>query len=245
MRKWYLAISPRPALQLAWRQRGQSVQVAQHAARLPERAHQVLALRQVHAGLAADGRVHHAEQRRRDVHDRHPPVVGRGGEPGDVGHHAAADGHHAVPPGQARGRELAAQLLDRGQRLVALAVADLAPYDRTIDGDQVRDAGLRDDGDPLGTGGQHRVQLAAAPAPTHTSYERSARATGTRIMRSPWPPARRAPRPRSPRHCDHPPPRWRRRPRGTAAHAPRPAGAGFPVDRHPEGAGGPDDRLVR
>ena len=82
MRKWYLAISPSPLRH----SRGGSVLehlgVAQHGGRLPERADEVLALGQVDAGLAADGGVDHAEQRRRHVHDGDAPVVDGGGEPG-------------------------------------------------------------------------------------------------------------------------------------------------------------------
>src|SRR3712207_7155007 len=48
------------------------------------RSDQVLALGQVHAGLAADGRVDLAEQRGGHVDDRHPPVVGGRREPGRV-----------------------------------------------------------------------------------------------------------------------------------------------------------------
>ena len=51
--------------------------VAQHGARLPERADEVLALGQVDAGLAADGGVDLAEQRGRRLHDGDPPVVAR------------------------------------------------------------------------------------------------------------------------------------------------------------------------
>ena len=71
------------------------------AARLPEGADQVLALGQVDAGLAADGRVDLAEQRGGHVHDGDAPVVDGGGEAGHVGDHAAADGHDRVGPGQA------------------------------------------------------------------------------------------------------------------------------------------------
>ena len=86
--------------------------VAQHRRRLPERADQVLALGQVHAGLAADGGVDLAEQRGGHVHDGDAPVVDGGGEPGGVGDHAAADGDDDVGPGEAPPGEAAAQVLD-------------------------------------------------------------------------------------------------------------------------------------
>ena len=101
------------------------VEVAHHAGRLPERADEVLALRQVDAGLAADRRVDHAEQRRGDVDDRHAAVPHGRGEPGDVGDHPAADADHDVVAGEAELGEATGQQLDRGQRLGRLAVADL------------------------------------------------------------------------------------------------------------------------
>ena len=46
------------------------LRVDQHGERLMKRADQVLAAHQVHAGLAADRRVHLREQRGRDLDDR-------------------------------------------------------------------------------------------------------------------------------------------------------------------------------
>ena len=123
-KKAYLAISPRAAGPLPRRQGGQRLGVAQHGARLPEGAHQVLALGQVHAGLAADGRVDLGQQRGGDVHVGRAPVVGGGGEAGHVGDDAAADGHDHVGPGEPGWANCAAELLDRGQRLGVLAVGD-------------------------------------------------------------------------------------------------------------------------
>ena len=100
-----MAISPSPER----RSRSGSVASASrsqmHAGGLPERADEVLALREVDAGLAADRRVDHAEQRRRHVDDRHAAVPRGGGEPGDVGDHAAADGDHDVVAGEPDGGE--------------------------------------------------------------------------------------------------------------------------------------------
>ena len=80
MRKWYFAISPEPLRHSRGGSVAKSVGVAQHRGGLPERADEVLALGQVHAGLAADGGVDHPEQRGRDVHDRDAAVVHGGGE---------------------------------------------------------------------------------------------------------------------------------------------------------------------
>ena len=63
--KPHLTTSARPATRSAGGQRGQRGQVAEHAGRRVERADQVLAGGGVDAGLAADRRVDHAEQRGR------------------------------------------------------------------------------------------------------------------------------------------------------------------------------------
>jgi hypothetical protein len=65
-----------------------------------ERADQVLAGRGVDAGLAADRRVDHAEQRGGHRHPAHPAQPGRGDEAGQVGHRAAADPDDRVGPGE-------------------------------------------------------------------------------------------------------------------------------------------------
>ena len=98
-RKWYFAISPEPLRYSRGGSVAEHVGVAQHRGRLPERADQVLALGQVHAGLAADGGVDLPEQRGRHVHDRDAAVVDGGGEPGGVGDQPAADGDDARRPG--------------------------------------------------------------------------------------------------------------------------------------------------
>jgi hypothetical protein len=58
------------------------------------------------------------------VHDGHPSVVDRRGEPACVGHHPAADGDDGVGSGEAPPRPFAAQPLDGGHRLGGLAFAD-------------------------------------------------------------------------------------------------------------------------
>ena len=59
-----------------------------------EGADQVLALRQVHRGLAADGAVDHRQQRGRQLHETHAAHPAGGGEAGQVADHAAAQGQH-------------------------------------------------------------------------------------------------------------------------------------------------------
>ena len=135
---------------LARRQGGEDLGVAEHGGRLPEGAHEVLALGQVHTGLAADGGVDLAEQRGGDVHDRHAPVVHGGGEAGGVGDDPAADGHHRIGPVETPLGELTAEVLDRGQALGFLAVGHLEHPVLAAGVDVDADAGLGDDGDPPG-----------------------------------------------------------------------------------------------
>ena len=99
-------------------------------------ADEVLALGQVHAGLAADGGVDLAEQRGGHVHDGDAPVVDGGREPGGVGDDAAADGHHAVAAGEAPLGPVAAQVLDGAEVLAVLALAhgEGAVLDAGVDG---------------------------------------------------------------------------------------------------------------
>ena len=167
VRKWYLAISPRPQRT----SRGGSVASASRSQTTPDgcqiRADQVLAADpirggEVDPGLAADRGVDHAEQRGRDVDDRDAAVPRRRGEPGDVGDHATADADHDVVAGQPESGEPAAQLLDRGERLVRLALTDGEHLGRHARVDVDRDAVLRDDGGPLGGRRQQPGQLAAA-----------------------------------------------------------------------------------
>src|SRR5690606_34752253 len=87
--------------------------------------HQVLALGQIHAGLAADGGVDHAEQRGGDVGDGDAPVVDGRGEAGDVGDDAPAHGDDDVGAGQAPAAPRPAERLDAGQGLGLLPGAEL------------------------------------------------------------------------------------------------------------------------
>ena len=56
---------------LALRQRRQHIGINQHRQRLMEGANQVLARRKIHAGFAADRRVHLRQQSCWDLHHRH------------------------------------------------------------------------------------------------------------------------------------------------------------------------------
>ena len=97
----HLTTSASPATKSCRGSDSSDVEVAQHAGRRVERADEVLALGRVDAGLAADGGVDHAEQRRRHVHDADPAQPGRGDEAGEVGRRAAADADDRVGAGEA------------------------------------------------------------------------------------------------------------------------------------------------
>ena len=159
---------------LAWREGRERLGVAQHGVRLPEGADQVLALGQVHPRLAADGRVDLGQQRGGHVDVRGAPVVGGGGEPGHVGHDAAAHGDDHVGPGEAEGGEAPGQRLDRGQRLGLLAVGDEADLDGQARVEAVEPAGVAliaswvTTAASLAPGGTKRATSWRAPGPTST-----------------------------------------------------------------------------
>ena len=75
----------------ALRQRVQHGWIDDHRQRLMKAADQVLAGGQVHAGFAADGRVHLRQQRGGNLNHRNPAHEDGGQESGDVGENAAAE----------------------------------------------------------------------------------------------------------------------------------------------------------
>ena len=89
-----------------------------------ERADEVLALGQVHAGLATDRAVDHREQRGGDVHDVDAAVVHRRREPGGVADDSPTDRDDEIAAEESPLREAAAELLDRGERLGVLSLTD-------------------------------------------------------------------------------------------------------------------------
>jgi hypothetical protein len=107
--------------QLGGGQRGERVRVADHGRGLVVGAGVVLALGQVHPGLAAVGGVHLGHERRRNLHVAHPALVDRRAEAGQVAHDAAADGHDQVAALGARAGEPPQHLLGGRQRLALLA----------------------------------------------------------------------------------------------------------------------------
>ena len=106
---------------LARRQRAQHVGVGQHEARLVEGADQVLALRRVDAGLAADGAVHLRQQRGRDLHEAHAAAQDGRGEAGEVADHAAAERDDEIAALEAQLEQALAQRLELAEALRRLA----------------------------------------------------------------------------------------------------------------------------
>ncbi len=110
--------------QLGLGQRAEQVEVAEHPGGLVEGADEVLAGAGVDAGLAADRRVDHAEQRRRHVDHPHAAQPGRGDEAADVGGRAAADGDDRVGAGEAGPSQLLPRVGRHLRRLGGLAVGE-------------------------------------------------------------------------------------------------------------------------
>ncbi len=93
--------------ELARRQRIEHRSIGDHQNRLMKRAEQVLALRRIDAGLAADRRIHLRQQRGRHLHEIHAAAQDRRREAGEIADHAAAE----------RNDEIVALDLRRDQRL--------------------------------------------------------------------------------------------------------------------------------
>jgi hypothetical protein len=89
-----------------------------------EGADQVLALRDVHRGLAADRGIHHRQQRRGDLHAVDAAHPAGGGEAGHVADHAAAQRDHGRVAGGPQRREGLDHRGEIGQGLFGLAGGD-------------------------------------------------------------------------------------------------------------------------
>ena len=107
--------------QFAIWQGGQRVGVGDHGQRLVEGADQVLALRQVDRGLAADGGVDHGQQRGWQLQERYAAHPAGGGEAGEVADHAAAQRYHAGVAAGAEFGQALHQAVEVGHRLLRLA----------------------------------------------------------------------------------------------------------------------------
>ena len=126
----------------------QHVGVDQDQLRLLERAHQVLALRQVHRHLASHARIDHREQGGRDLHEGHAPQPCRRHEPRHVTDHSAAQRDDRLVARQLRLGQTVVQVGHGCQRLVGFAVEQQSARPARIPawserGEQAREVMLR------------------------------------------------------------------------------------------------------
>ena len=101
---------------------GQGVGVHHHHPGLPEGAHHVLGVPQVHGGLAADGGIDHGQGGGGAVDEIDAPHIDGRRKAGQVSHHAAAHGHHQIAPAHAERQHLLQHRLQRAEALAALAL---------------------------------------------------------------------------------------------------------------------------
>ena len=82
--------------ELARRQRVEHRGVGDHQQRLVKRAEQILALRRIDAGLAADRGIDLRQQRGRHLHEIDAAAQDRRGKAGEIADHAAAERDHQI-----------------------------------------------------------------------------------------------------------------------------------------------------
>ncbi len=103
------------------RQARQKIGIRQHQTRLVEAADQILAMRHIDAGLAADRTVDLRQKGRRNLQERHAAQQDRGGESGQVADHAAAEGEQRRRSFRPRIEYRREQLFQLREALAALA----------------------------------------------------------------------------------------------------------------------------
>ena len=170
--------------ELARRQRCQTIGVGQHQARLMEGADQVLALRRVDAGLAADGGVDLRQQRGRHLHEADAATHDARRKAGEIADHAAAERDDEIAALEAHLEQALAQPGQAGEALRRLAGGQNLRAGVPADGLQAcferrqvagSDIGVRDDA-ALGLAGAlpSRASISSAawrsrPGPISTS----------------------------------------------------------------------------
>ena len=136
-----------PAAKLPRRQRGQKVGVDQYLLRLVKRADQVFTLRDIHAGLSADTRIDHGQQRGRNLDEPGAAHIDRRRKPGHIADHTAAQCDKTRFPVETKFRRTAADTDDRLRRLMPFPgrkheAAGLRNLLRRPAAPQFRDAGI-------------------------------------------------------------------------------------------------------
>src|SRR5699024_2743645 len=112
--------------------------IADDRSGLPERADEILSLWQIDTGFTADRRVDLSKECRGDVNHRNATVVHRGRETRGVGDDTAADGYHAITPGESPLCPVTAEVLD-GAQIFSVSTSrqgEDAVVDVGIDGDR-------------------------------------------------------------------------------------------------------------
>ena len=110
--------------ELARRQRVERRRIGDHQHRLMKRAEQVLALRRVDAGLAADRRIHLRQKRGRHLHEIDPAAQHRSGKAREIADHAAAERDHQIVALDLRRDQRLGDLLEPGIGLRPLTFVD-------------------------------------------------------------------------------------------------------------------------
>ena len=123
---------------LARRQRIEHRGIGDHQNRLVKRAEQILALRRIDSGLAADRRIDLRQQRGRHLHEIDAAAQDRRGKAGEIADHAAAERDHQIVALDLGRDQRLGDLLEAGIGLRALAFVDDDP--------RGRDAGRRQRG---------------------------------------------------------------------------------------------------
>ena len=118
--------------QFPHRQCGEGIEIGEHRGRLMESADQILTARMIHAGLAADRRIHLRQQGRRNLDEIDAALIARGGKPRDVAHDATAQRQHTGIATEAVGHQHIENARDVGQRLERFAVGQDALDDSPV-----------------------------------------------------------------------------------------------------------------
>ena len=105
----------------ARRQRLQDVDVGEHQRRLMEGADQILAMRRIDSGLAADGGVDLRQQGRRNLHEARAAPHACGDEAGEIADDAAAKRDDEIASLDFRRQHLVADAAEDGKRLRGFA----------------------------------------------------------------------------------------------------------------------------
>ncbi len=129
------------------RQGFQQRRVAQHQSGLVKAAGLILAAVQIHGGFTAYGGVHHGQQGGGDLNVSDAPLIGGGGETGQIPYNAAAQSDDEIAPGETAVAEKIQCLTVGVQIFMLLAVgeyetlylksgvcAGIAPPDRRTEG---------------------------------------------------------------------------------------------------------------